>query len=70
MISITSARPVRGEARDDSDYEIAVFPREFKEPWPEVDRLVEIETDLLYETGAMRPDRKQRCHWSALPQRW
>ena len=42
----------RGEARDDSDYDIAVFLRDFKERWPEVDRLVEIETDLLYETGA------------------
>jgi uncharacterized protein len=42
----------RGEARDDSDYDIAVFVRDFKERWPEVDRLVEIETDLLYEAGA------------------
>ena len=42
----------RGEARDDSDYDIAVFLRDFKERWPEVDRLVAIETDLLYETGA------------------
>ena len=39
----------RGEARDGSDYDIAVFLREFKERWPEMDRLVEI--DLLYETG-------------------
>jgi predicted nucleotidyltransferase len=42
----------RGEARDDSDYDIAVFLRDFKERWPEVDRLVAIETDLLYEAGA------------------
>jgi predicted nucleotidyltransferase len=42
----------RGEARDDSDYDIAVFLRDFNERWPEVDRLVAIETDLLYETGA------------------
>jgi uncharacterized protein len=41
----------RGEARADSDYDIAVFLRDFKERWPEVDRLVAIETDLLYEIG-------------------
>jgi predicted nucleotidyltransferase len=43
----------RGKARDDSDYDIAVFLRDFTDRWPEVDRLVEIETDLLYETGAL-----------------
>ena len=42
----------RSEADVDSDYDVAVFPRDFTERWPEVDRLVEIETDLLYESGA------------------
>ena len=42
----------RGEANGDSDYDIAIFLRDFTDRWPEVDRLVEIETDLLYETGA------------------
>jgi uncharacterized protein len=42
----------RGEAGEDSDYDIAVFLRGFTERWPEVDRLVEIETDLLYQIGA------------------
>ena len=42
----------RGEATDESDYDVAVFLRDFTDRWPEVDRLVEIETDLLYETGA------------------
>jgi uncharacterized protein (UPF0332 family) len=44
----------RGEAGEDSDYDIAVFLRGFTERWPEVDRLVEIETDLLYQIGAFR----------------
>jgi len=42
----------RGEAGEDSDYDIAVFLRNFTERWPEVDRMVAIETDLLYEVGA------------------
>ena len=42
----------RGDADEASDYDIAVFLRGFTERWPEVDRLVEIETDLLYEIGA------------------
>ena len=43
----------RGEADADSDYDVAVFLCDFTERWPEVDRLVEIETDLLYEMGAL-----------------
>ena len=43
----------RGEARPDSDYDIAVFLRDFVNRWPEVNRLVSIETDLRYETGAV-----------------
>jgi uncharacterized protein len=42
----------RGEATEDSDYDVAVFLRDFTDRWPEVDRLVEIETDLLYDVGA------------------
>jgi len=42
----------RGDARPDSDYDVAVFLRDFVDRWPEVDRLVVIETDLLDETGA------------------
>ena len=42
----------RGDARTDSDYDVAVFLRDFTDRWPEVDRLVVIETDLLDETGA------------------
>ena len=42
----------RGDARTDSDYDVAVFLRDFTDRWSEVDRLVVIETDLLDETGA------------------
>jgi predicted nucleotidyltransferase len=42
----------RGDARADSDYDVAVFLRDFVDRWPEVDRLVVIETDMLDETGA------------------
>lgn len=42
----------RGDARPDSDYDVAVFLRDFVDRWQEIDRLVVIETDLLDETGA------------------
>jgi predicted nucleotidyltransferase len=42
----------RGDTRPDSDYDVAVFLRDFTDRWSEVDRLVVIETDLLDETGA------------------
>jgi uncharacterized protein len=43
----------RGDAREDSDYDIAVFITEVGPFWDEVDRLVDVETDLLYDTGAV-----------------
>jgi uncharacterized protein len=43
----------RGDAREDSDYDFAVFIKDLGPFWGEVDRLVAIETDLLYETGAV-----------------
>jgi len=43
----------RGDAREDSDYDIAVFIKDLGPFWEEVDRLVDIETDLLYDTGAV-----------------
>jgi uncharacterized protein len=41
----------RGDARPDSDYDVAVFLRDLGDRWHEIDRLVEIETDILCETG-------------------
>ena len=43
----------RGDARQDSDYDIAVFLREPESFWQESGRLAEIETDILYDTGAV-----------------
>jgi hypothetical protein len=43
----------RGEARPDSDYDIAVFLKDPDSFWKESGRLAEIETDILYETGAI-----------------
>ena len=43
----------RGDAREDSDYDVAVFIKNLGPFWGEVDRLVDVETDLLYDTGAV-----------------
>ncbi|MBU6298984.1 MAG: nucleotidyltransferase domain-containing protein [Alphaproteobacteria bacterium] len=41
----------RGEARTDSDYDIAVFLRDMPDRAAEMDRLADLATDILYETG-------------------
>ncbi len=41
----------RGDAREDSDYDVAVFLHDLTNRWREVDRIVEIETDILMDTG-------------------
>ncbi len=41
----------RGDARLDSDYDVAVFLRDLTDRWREIDRLAAIETDILAETG-------------------
>lgn len=43
----------RGEARPDSDYDIAVFLRDFVDRWQEVDRIIPVVTDIIDETGAV-----------------
>jgi predicted nucleotidyltransferase len=43
----------RGEARPDSDYDIAVFLKEAGSFWKESGRLADIGTDILYDTGAV-----------------
>ena len=45
-----SAR-ARGDARPDSDYDVAVFLSDFRDRWSEVDRLVPVVTDILYDAG-------------------
>ncbi|WP_029007371.1 nucleotidyltransferase domain-containing protein [Azospirillum halopraeferens] len=42
----------RGDARPDSDYDVAVFVRGMADRWAEVDRLSDITTEILYDTGA------------------
>ncbi len=44
---------VRNEAREDSDYDIAVFLRDYADRWQEIDRIVPIVTDIIDETGAV-----------------
>jgi predicted nucleotidyltransferase len=43
----------RGDARTDSDYDVAVFLRDFADRWREIDRLVPLVTEILEETGAV-----------------
>ena len=43
----------RGDARAVSDYDIAVFLTASEGLWRESARLVEIETDILFDTGAV-----------------
>lgn len=43
----------RGDARTDSDYDIAVFLRDFADRWCEIDRLIPLVTEILEETGAV-----------------
>ena len=41
----------RGDHREDSDYDVAVFLYDLADWWREVDLIVEIETDILMDTG-------------------
>lgn len=41
----------RGDAREDSDYDVAVFLRDMADRWQEFDRLADLSTDLLDKTG-------------------
>src|SRR5579864_1452429 len=43
----------RGDARPDSDYDVAVFLRDFDNFGQEARRIAELETDVLYDTGAV-----------------
>ena len=38
----------RGDAREDSDYDVAVFLKSLADRWQEVDRIVPLVTDILY----------------------
>lgn len=42
----------RGDAHVESDYDVAIFLNGFHDRWQEMDRLVPVVTDILYEDGA------------------
>ena len=42
----------RGEGHAESDYDVAIFLRNFHDRWSEVDRIVPVVTDILYDAGA------------------
>lgn len=43
----------RGDARPNSDYDVAVFLKNPDSFWQEAGRLAEVTTAILYETGAV-----------------
>ena len=43
----------RGDAKPDSDYDIAVFLKDLSNRWQEVRRIVDIEFAILDDTGAV-----------------
>lgn len=43
----------RGDARPDSDYDVAIFLKNSGSFWEEAGRIATIETDILCETGAV-----------------
>ena len=43
----------RGDARPDSDYDVAVFLKDRPDRWQEIDRIVPIVTDIIDDTGAV-----------------
>jgi predicted nucleotidyltransferase len=42
----------RGDAHSDSDYDVAVFLRDLRDRWPEMDRLADLRVKLIDDTGA------------------
>jgi predicted nucleotidyltransferase len=43
----------RGDAREDSDYDVAVFIKDLHLLSLELGRLADVETDILYDTGVV-----------------
>ncbi|MDK9722319.1 MAG: nucleotidyltransferase domain-containing protein [Rhodospirillales bacterium] len=42
----------RGDARPDSDYDVAVFIKELGDRWSEADRLADAATEIMDQTGS------------------
>jgi predicted nucleotidyltransferase len=47
----------RGEARSDSDYDVAVFLRSLPDRWTELDRLADLRVSFIDDTGAFHTPR-------------
>jgi len=43
----------RGAAREDSDYDVAVFLKDLIDRWQEIDRIVPVVTDIIDDTVAV-----------------
>src|SRR6516164_965824 len=43
----------RGDARNDSDYDVAVFLKSVQDRWEEIDRLADASLDFVDETGVV-----------------
>ena len=41
----------RGDARPDSDYDVAIFLKSMPNRWEDLDRLADLSTDFIDETG-------------------
>jgi uncharacterized protein len=50
--SCCSAHRRGGDARPDSDYDVAVFLKDLDDRWAELDRLANLRVNFLDETGA------------------
>jgi uncharacterized protein len=44
---------VRGDAREDSDYDVVIFLRSLPDRWTELDRLAALRVEMIDETGAV-----------------
>ena len=42
----------RSDGHDESDYDVAIFLNGFHDRWQEMDRIVPVVTDILFEDGA------------------
>jgi predicted nucleotidyltransferase len=42
----------RGDARPDSDYDVAIFLKSLPDRWAELDRLARLRVEMIDETGA------------------
>jgi predicted nucleotidyltransferase len=42
----------RGDAHDDSDYDIAIFLKDLTDRWLELDRIIPVVTDILFDEEA------------------